>query len=56
AWKLPKGALRVTAGAKGRRKTLLVADMESTIIANEFVNELAELAGAASRSRRCRSR
>ncbi len=25
AWKLPKGALRVTAGAKDRRKTLLVA-------------------------------
>jgi hypothetical protein len=25
AWKLPKGALRVTAGAKNRRKTLLVA-------------------------------
>ncbi len=24
AWKLPKGALRVTAGAKDRRKTLLV--------------------------------
>ena len=29
----------------GRRKTLLVADMESTIIANEFVDELAEIAG-----------
>lgn len=29
----------------GRRKKLLVADMESTIIANEFVDELAELAG-----------
>jgi hypothetical protein len=25
AWKLPKSALRVTAGAKDRRKTLLVA-------------------------------
>ncbi len=25
AWKLPKGALEVTAGAKDRRKTLLVA-------------------------------
>ncbi len=25
AWKLPKGALRVTAGTKDRRKTLLVA-------------------------------
>ena len=25
AWKLPKGALRVIAGAKDRRKTLLVA-------------------------------
>ncbi len=25
AWKLPKGALRVTAGTKNRRKTLLVA-------------------------------
>ncbi len=25
AWKLPKGALRVTAGARDRRKTLLVA-------------------------------
>ena len=31
--------------AEGRRKTLLVADMESTIIVNEFVDELAELAG-----------
>ena len=29
----------------GRRKTLLVADMESTIIVNEFVDEMAELAG-----------
>lgn len=31
--------------ARGRRKTLLVADMESTVIVNEFINELAELAG-----------
>ena len=31
--------------ARGRCKILLVADMESTVIANEFVNELAELAG-----------
>jgi phosphoserine phosphatase len=31
--------------AHKRRKTLLVADMESTVIANEFVDELAELAG-----------
>ena len=31
--------------AAGRRKKLLVADMESTIIANEFVDELAEAAG-----------
>ncbi len=30
---------------EGRRKTLLVADMESTVIANEFVDELAEMAG-----------
>ncbi len=30
---------------RGRRKKLLVADMESTVIANEFVDELAELAG-----------
>ncbi|MCH7929537.1 MAG: phosphoserine phosphatase SerB [Proteobacteria bacterium] len=29
----------------GRRKRLLVADMESTVIANEFVDELAEVAG-----------
>lgn len=29
----------------GRRKRLLVADMESTIIANEFVDEIAEAAG-----------
>jgi len=29
----------------GRRKRLLVADMESTVIANEFVDELAEAAG-----------
>ena len=33
----------------GRRKTLLVADMESTVIANEFINELAELAGVGER-------
>ena len=33
----------------GRRKTLLVADMESTIIANEFVDELAALAGVGER-------
>ena len=32
-----------------RRKTLLVADMESTIIVNEFVDELAELAGVGER-------
>lgn len=31
--------------ARDRRKILLVADMESTIIANEFVDELAALAG-----------
>ena len=31
--------------ARGRRKKLLVADMESTVIANEFVDELAEMAG-----------
>ncbi len=29
----------------GRRKKLLVADMESTVIANEFIDELAEAAG-----------
>ena len=29
----------------GRRKKLLVADMESTIITNEFIDELADLAG-----------
>ena len=29
----------------GRRKRLLVADMESTIIANEFIDEIAEAAG-----------
>ncbi len=29
----------------GRRKKLLVADMESTIIANEFIDELADFAG-----------
>jgi phosphoserine phosphatase len=29
----------------GRRKTLLAADMESTIVANEFVDELAAMAG-----------
>ena len=32
-----------------RRKTLLVADMESTVIANEFVDELAALAGVGER-------
>ncbi|HEX9731110.1 MAG TPA: phosphoserine phosphatase SerB [Thermoanaerobaculia bacterium] len=31
--------------AAGRRKRLLVADMESTVIANEMLDELAELAG-----------
>ena len=31
--------------SRGRRKRLLVADMESTVIANEFVDELAEMAG-----------
>src|SRR5579885_1612155 len=31
--------------AEGRRKRLLVADMESTIIANEMLDELAELLG-----------
>ena len=29
----------------GRRKRLLVADMESTIIANEMVDEMADIAG-----------
>ncbi|MFP6731943.1 MAG: phosphoserine phosphatase SerB [Alphaproteobacteria bacterium] len=35
--------------AHERRKTLLVADMESTVIANEFVDELAALAGVGER-------
>ena len=33
----------------GRRKTLLVADMESTVIANEFIDELAAMAGVGDR-------
>ena len=39
----------IAQAVEGRRKTLLVADMESTIIANEFVDELAELAGVGER-------
>ncbi|HLI21695.1 MAG TPA: phosphoserine phosphatase SerB, partial [Stellaceae bacterium] len=31
--------------AAGRRKQLLVADMEATIIANEMLDELADIAG-----------
>ncbi|MFQ6018949.1 MAG: phosphoserine phosphatase SerB, partial [Kiloniellaceae bacterium] len=31
--------------AEGRRKALLVADMESTVIAQEMIDELAEAAG-----------
>ncbi len=34
---------------EGRRKRLLVADMESTMIRNEMIDELAELAGIRSR-------
>src|SRR5690242_12304456 len=35
----------VAQAAEGRRKRLLLADMESTIIANEMLDELADLKG-----------
>ena len=44
AWKLPKGALRVTAGAKDRRKTLLVAG-DPAELAPRLRAWLAELVG-----------
>ena len=44
AWKLPKGALRVTAGAKDRRKTLLVAG-DPDVLAPRLRAWLAGLAG-----------
>ncbi len=44
AWKLPKGALRVTAGAKDRRKTLLVAG-DPDELAPRLRSWLAGLAG-----------
>ncbi len=44
AWKLPKGALRVTAGAKDRRKTLLVTG-DPDELAPRLRAWLAELAG-----------
>jgi phosphoserine phosphatase len=48
--RLAGAALDIVAQPRaGRRKKLLVADMESTIIANEFVDELAEFAGAGAR-------
>ena len=42
--------------AQGRRKGLLVADMESTIIAQEMIDELAEAAGAGDRVARITER
>ena len=39
------GVDAVVQDAKGRRKKLLVADMESTLIANEMLDDLAEIAG-----------
>ncbi len=44
AWKLPKGALKVTAGAKDRRKTLLIAG-DPDVLAPRLRAWLAELAG-----------
>jgi phosphoserine phosphatase len=38
-------------GASGRRRNLLVADMESTIVTRELTDELAELAGLGERVR-----
>jgi hypothetical protein len=48
AWKLPKGALKVTAGAKDRRKTLLVAG-DPDELAPRLRSWLAELAGKTTR-------
>ena len=42
AWKLPKGALTVTAGAKDRRKTLLIAG-DPDALAPRLRSWLAEL-------------
>jgi phosphoserine phosphatase len=42
---LPVDINVVPAGSEGRRKKLLVADMESTIIGQEFIDELADCAG-----------
>jgi uncharacterized protein (TIGR00251 family) len=44
AWKLPKGALTVTAGARDRRKTLLIAG-DPDALAARLRAWLAELAG-----------
>lgn len=46
----------VVQDAQGRRKGLLVADMESTIIAQEMIDELAEAAGARDRVARITER
>ena len=46
----------VVQDAQGRRKGLLVADMESTIIAQEMINELAEAADAGDRVARITGR
>lgn len=46
----------VVQDAQGRRKGLLVADMESTIIAQEMIDELAEAAGAGDRVARITER
>ena len=48
AWKLPKGTLRVTAGAKDRRKTLLIAG-DPDVLAPHLRAWLAELAGKTTR-------
>ncbi len=44
AWKLPKGALEITAGAKDRRKTLLIAG-DPDALAPRFRSWLAGLDG-----------
>ncbi|MFP6741944.1 MAG: phosphoserine phosphatase SerB [Alphaproteobacteria bacterium] len=39
----------VTQAVEGRRKLLLVSDMESTVVTNEFIDEVAEAAGVGAR-------
>ncbi len=46
---LPPGADAVIQPVTGRRKSLLVADMESTVIQNEMLDEMADLIGIGSK-------